>query len=558
MIRWPYRLPLLLVASAVAVAGCDKRPPATTPAVVRTPAARGAGPDRLRAELATTFDSPAASALWAVKVQSLDSGEVLYEQNAHRLVMPASNMKIVTMAVAAERLGWDYRFPTTLETAGRIENGVLIGDLVVVGHGDPTISDRGGSRTRVFERLADKLRELGITRIDGRLIGDDDAFDDDTPGEGWAWDDLTAGYAAAASALQFNENVTSVIVHTAGEPGQKADVRVEPTFDGLQLRADVTIAPADSAPNLFVRRDPFAYILVVAGTVPKAERDYVRTVTVPNPTNLFVNTLRDTLEARGISVVDGAHDIDIAKRYTDRTFDPTMVRKVLFTHLSPPLSEIGVTFMKVSQNLFGETLLNTIGLQAGLEPCPRSFEEACRGRAVEAGRKVYENVLGAWGVPSSELIVSDGSGLSRYNYLTPNLLVTVLRRMARDPRHAAPFDATLPIMGKDGTLARRLRGTRAEGVVHAKTGSLANVRALSGYLTTADGERIVFSIVANNFKAPSAVIDGIADQAVERLVSFKRYVLRRPTGSQATPGLQRRGWRATPRASGGWPPGPPR
>jgi D-alanyl-D-alanine carboxypeptidase/D-alanyl-D-alanine-endopeptidase (penicillin-binding protein 4) len=175
----------------------------------------------------------------------------------------------------------------------------------------------------------------------------------------------------------------------------------------------------------------------------------------------------------------------------------------------------------VSQNLFGETLLNTIGLEAGLEPCAYSAEIACRGRAVEAGRKVYEQVLGAWGIPSSEFVVSDGSGLSRYDYLTPSLLVTVLRRMARDPRHAAPFDAALPIMGKDGTLVRRMRGTRAEGTVHAKTGTISNVRSLSGYLTTADGERIVFSIIANNFKAPSAVIDGIADQAIERLVNFK-------------------------------------
>jgi D-alanyl-D-alanine carboxypeptidase/D-alanyl-D-alanine-endopeptidase (penicillin-binding protein 4) len=125
-------------------------------------------------------------------------------------------------------------------------------------------------------------------------------------------------------------------------------------------------------------------------------------------------------------------------------------------------------------------------------------------------------------VPPDSFIISDGSGLSRYDYLTANLLVTVLRRMARDPKHAALFDTTLPIMGKDGTLGRRLRGTRAEGTVHAKTGSIANVRALSGYLTTADGERLVFSIIGNNYKAPSAVVDGVADQAVERLVNLRR------------------------------------
>jgi D-alanyl-D-alanine carboxypeptidase/D-alanyl-D-alanine-endopeptidase (penicillin-binding protein 4) len=517
------------VVLLLGVAGCSRSAPATAPTPVRT-APPTQVVDRLRTELASTFQSPAASALWAVKVQSLESGEVLFEQNAHTLVMPASNMKIVTMAVAAERLGWDYRFPTTIETAGRIENGSLFGDLVVVGHGDPTISDRGGPRTRVFEGWADRLRELGIQRVEGRLIGDDNAFDDDTPGEGWPWDDLSAGYAAAASALQFNENVTSVIVHTGGEPGQAADVRVEPSFPGLGLRPSVTIAPAASTPNLVVVREPFSPFITVTGTVPKAERDYVRNVTVYNPTDFYVYALRDSLTAKGVPVSGGAHDIDTAERYTDGRFEAATPRRVLFTHLSPPLSEIGVPFMKVSQNLYGETLLNAIGLQVGLEPCVHTFEIACRGRAVEAGRKIYEQILTTWGVPSSEFIIGDGSGLSRYDYLTPNLLVTVLRRMARDPRHAALFDATLPIMGKDGTLARRLRGTRAEGNVHAKTGTISNVRALSGYLTTAGGERLVFSIIANNFKAPSAVIDGIADQAIERLVNFTRQDPRRPTG----------------------------
>jgi D-alanyl-D-alanine carboxypeptidase/D-alanyl-D-alanine-endopeptidase (penicillin-binding protein 4) len=179
--------------------------------------------------------------------------------------------------------------------------------------------------------------------------------------------------------------------------------------------------------------------------------------------------------------------------------------------------------MKVSQNLFGETLLNTLGIRAGLEPCdPSATVWTCRGRAVVAGRKVYEQTLTGWGAAPDAFIISDGSGLSRYDFVTPDLLVLVLRTMARDAGHASFFEATLPIMGKDGTLARRMRGTRAEGVVRAKTGSIANVRSLSGYLTTADGERLVFSIIGNNFKAPSATIDAVAEQAVERLVGFSR------------------------------------
>jgi D-alanyl-D-alanine carboxypeptidase/D-alanyl-D-alanine-endopeptidase (penicillin-binding protein 4) len=531
MRRVPFALPLFL-ACTVVIAGCAKQAPGTAPTPVRTAAISPThAVDRLRAELASTFQSPAASALWAAKVQSLESGEVLFEQNAHTLVMPASNMKIVTMAVAAERLGWDYRFPTTIETAGRIENGVLTGDLVVVGHGDPTISDRGGSRTRVFEHWADRLREQGINEIRGSIIGDDNAFDDDALGDGWAWDDLAAGYAAPPSALAFNENVASIVVRARLDPGQPAQVTLDPPDSGLSLTAHVIVGEPTSAPNVSVWRRPFDSLVEVTGSVPKAERDYVRTVSLENPTLAFVQALRETLVRKGI-VAGVAVDVDVVDPpripvVTDLP-RPSLAavatpRTVLLTHQSPPLSEIGVPFMKVSQNLFGETLMTTLGLAAGLEPCPPlATVNTCRGRAIASAQKVYEQVLTSWGIDPGSFIVRDGSGLSRYNFLTADLLVTVLRRMARDPRHATLFDATLPIMGKDGTLARRLRGTRAEGNVHAKTGSISNVRALSGYLTTAGGERLVFSIIANNFKAPSAVIDGIADQAIERLVSFER------------------------------------
>jgi serine-type D-Ala-D-Ala carboxypeptidase/endopeptidase (penicillin-binding protein 4) len=517
---------LILLLSGL---GCATRPAAggaaPTPARAATSVAATSPIDRLRTELASTLDSPTVSALWAVKVQSLETGEVLYEQDAHRLVMPASNMKVVTMAVAAERLGWDYRFPTTIETAGTIENGALIGDLVVVGHGDPTISDRGGSRTRVFEAWADRLRALGITRIDGRIVGDDNAFDDDALGEGWAWDDLWAGYAAPMSALQFNENIVSIVVRTPGAPGDAAEVSIEPGGAAAPRETRVTIGPPESAPDVRVWRQPFDDTFVISGTVPKAERDYVRTAAMHNPTRFYVTALRDSLIHKGIAVQGRAFDVDdlVSSHGELAAPPPATMRRVLLTHQSPPLSEIGVTFMKVSQNLFGETLLTTLGLQAGVEPCPSMHVAiTCRGRAVESGRKVYEQVLGSWGIPASAFIVSDGSGLSRYDFLTADLLTMILRRMARDPRHAASFEATLPIMGRDGTLGRRMRGTKAEGAVRAKTGSIANVRALSGYLATADGERVVFSIIANNFKAPSAVVDAVADQAVERLLNFHR------------------------------------
>lgn len=527
---------------------------------------------QLRAEAAAALADPSVNALWGVEIQSLDTGELLYAQNAHALMMPASNMKIVTMSVAAARLGWDYRFATTLEATGPIANGTLTGDLVITGSGDPTISDRGGSPTRVFESWADQLRAAGITRITGRIIGDDDRFDDRPLGDGWAWDDMTFGYSAPGGALQFNENIVRVIITPAATAGQPAVIRLEPEGSGLVLRAAVTTGTAASEADVNVSRERNSTTLYVSGIVPVGGKELTQSAAVDNPTIFFVNALRATLIRKGIEVTGPAVDIDDiadagARAGTAR--EATTARRVLLTHQSPPLAEIGTTFMKVSQNLFGETLMTVVGERAvnaaaaagsgtttgaGAAAAPAasapvattstaaastaaaSAAAASTAAAasandgawpvqhhhVEAARKVYEQMLGSWGIPRSEFVLVDGSGLSRYNFVTPHMLVRILRRMARDAALGPTFEATLPIGGKDGTLGPRMRGTKSENNVRAKTGSLANVRALSGYVRTADGERLVFSILANNFNAPTAAIDAITDQLLERLANFTR------------------------------------
>jgi D-alanyl-D-alanine carboxypeptidase/D-alanyl-D-alanine-endopeptidase (penicillin-binding protein 4) len=183
----------------------------------------------LRHELAAVFNAPIfAHATWAVVIESLATGEVLYELNRAKLVMPASNMKIVTMAVAAETLGWDYRYETKLVSAAPIEAGVLRGDLVAVGSGDPSINGRFGDPTRVFEKWAGELSRAGITAIDGRIVGDDNRFDDEHLGPGWSWDYLAYGYAAPVGALQFKESSATLLIRPAGEPGAPVSRRSTP------------------------------------------------------------------------------------------------------------------------------------------------------------------------------------------------------------------------------------------------------------------------------------------------------------------------------------------
>jgi D-alanyl-D-alanine carboxypeptidase/D-alanyl-D-alanine-endopeptidase (penicillin-binding protein 4) len=192
------RFATIAAVSAILAACGGQKPPATSPQP----------PSKAERQLAADLDrvfgaSVMSQGLWGVEVKSLDTGRVLYERNARKLMMPASNMKIVTLATAAATLGWNYRFTTTLETAGTIENGTLTGDLIVRGSGDPTINTRDERATKLFDDWAAALRGLGITRIDGNIVGDDNAFDDEGLGAGWAWDYLQYGYAAPVGALQI-------------------------------------------------------------------------------------------------------------------------------------------------------------------------------------------------------------------------------------------------------------------------------------------------------------------------------------------------------------------
>ena len=441
---------------------------------------------------------------WGVLVRSLAHDDTLYALNARKLMMPASDMKIVTLAAAAERLGWDYTYETRLLGAGAIEAGMLNGDLVVIGSGDPSIANGEGAAARPFESWAEQLKAMGVRAINGRIVGDDTAFDADPLGFGWSWDDLPNGYAAGVSALQFNENSVRVTIAPGASAGDPAGVTLAPDGSGLAVRNLLKTAAPDAAASVETRRLPGSPRLELRGSVPLGSAPIVHTAAVDNPTIFFVTALRNALIVHGIDVQGQAVDIDDVK--DSRSRDNGIV---FVTYRSPPLSALAATMMKLSQNLYAETLLKTMGAAAGAP-------------TAEAGRAAIRSTLEGWGVSPSGLIQVDGSGLSRYNFVTPETLVTILTLVDRDERLRAPFETALPIAGRDGTLAGRMAGTAAEGNVRAKTGAMANVRATSGYLQTADGEPVVFSIIANNFEATPDVITRTTDKIITRLAEFKR------------------------------------
>ncbi len=495
----PYR-PLSILLCLALTACASTRPPRSIGSLPEI----GTAVHPLAASLNALLETPEADvALWGVHVRSLDSGEEIYDHEGDRLVLPASTMKLVTLAVAAERLGWDYRYETELLSAAPVVDGVLQGDLVVRGSGDPSINAEGASGTPVFDLWTETLRQDGISAIEGRIIGDDNLVEEAAPGYGWSWDDLPYGYAAPTGALVHRDNMVRLTVHAGSVAGEDTLVEVSPRASGVRVVNRVDTDIPDAEVELALRRGPDG-TLEVWGAIPASGPPVSRTASIANPTVFFVRGLKQALQRGGIRVSGDPVDLD---DIDGRTIGGPL--RALLRHQSPPLSALATTLMQTSRNLYAETLLHTL-------------DQRRRPRTAEAGRAAIRDVLETWEIGPSEVIVADGSGLSRYNYVTARALVDVLGRMQDDPRHADAFMDTLPVAGVSGTLATRMVGAAAEGNARAKTGSMANVRTLSGYVTSADNERLAFAVLANNFPGSAAPILSVIDRLVEQLAQSTR------------------------------------
>jgi D-alanyl-D-alanine carboxypeptidase/D-alanyl-D-alanine-endopeptidase (penicillin-binding protein 4) len=491
-----------IIALALVLSACAARAPARPP----SPAAAVSATDALQRDLTALFSAPAVQHVhWGVHVVSLRDGATLFSHNAPEFLIPASNQKILTVAAAAERLGWDYKFTTRLMATGPIGgDGVLDGDLVIIGDGDPTINPRHPDRWGVFDRWAEALKARGIKAIAGNVIGDDNRFDEPGWGVGWAWDNLQDGYGAPVGALQYNENQAEVIVGPGMGPGAPGIIATSPIGSGIFVVNKVVTATADGESAISLSRLPGTPFLHVGGQIADAAKPVTVLAAVHNPTEFYLEALRDVFTRHGIEVMGSMTDID-ELREPPRTEGNIE----LYVDRSPPLSEIADVLMKWSRNGYAETLLHALA---------PPDQPATGTRGMPAMR----DALTALGLTPDGYLPRDGSGLSRYDYVSAQSLTRLLTALHTHPTHAAPFRATLPVAGISGTLASRMKATPAEGRVLAKTGTLSSVRSIAGYLTTAAGETITFAMLANNFQVPNAEIDAITDNALVRLVGFAR------------------------------------
>lgn len=416
-----------------------------------------------------------AAASWGISVVALDGARTVYGHDDGKLMLPASTAKLYTAAFALDRLGPDYRTHTDVLAAGEIRRGRLRGELVLRGRGDPTLAGDAWA-----DQLAGQVAAAGITRVDGGIVGDDTAFAGPPIGSGWEASDLQEYYGATASGLTVDENT------------MVAEVR-----DGR-----ATLAPGDAATALAEQpaagaelyRAPGTATLHVLGDAPRKAR-----LSLPDPALTAARRLQAALEKLDIAVKQEARSVHWPIAAPEGTRVATLP--------SPTLIEILSSGLKRSQNMYLQSVFLLAGLEATDQQAAHTED---RGAAA----------LGAWlasrGIGPSATSLEEGTGLSRHDLTTASSLTHLL--VAVD---SPAFRALLPQAGVDGTLARRMKGTAAEGMVQAKTGSMSYVNALAGYVTTKAGQRLAFAVVLNNYKptsgavAVSAEVDAIAVMLAE-------------------------------------------
>jgi serine-type D-Ala-D-Ala carboxypeptidase/endopeptidase (penicillin-binding protein 4) len=496
---------LLLTVAAVLFCGCAARPPANDTL---------AG---LQARLDAHLNQPRfARAQWGVKVISLATGKTVFERNADKLMKPASNAKLYTASLALDRLGPDYRMITSFYAPSKPDaDGTIHGDLLVYGRGDPSFAARfnDGDYSKSLQPVITALTAAGIKRVEGDLVGDDSYFRGPPFGADWPWDDLETSYGAPVSALTVEDNVINLVFKPGAAVGQPCQIATMPetTFITFSNRTQTTAAGTNA--HIRIYRPLGENTAYVWGEVPLGSKGVTNAVSVSNPALWFVTQLKATLAQHGITVAGGVRTVG----WLDREvvpFNPSILVEVASVP-SRPLAEIINQTLKLSQNLYAQLLLLQVGVKT------KNHQEAGPNYAEAEGLAEMQNFLAEAGIQPGMVLLAEGSGLSHTCSVTPGASVQLLAYMARH-RYKDAFMDALPVAGVDGTLRGRFTGAAAAGNVRAKTGTIKYVDTLSGYLTTRGNDKLIFSIMLNNYKGPTPQANGRAeiDALVEMLVDF--------------------------------------
>lgn len=418
------------------------------------------------------------NAILSVLVKDVATGEVVAELNSHNSVVPASTMKTVTTASALEMLGNDYRFKTTLEIDGKIDkNGTLNGNLIIHGGGDPTLGSEKIGDADFLTKWADAVQKAGITKINGKIITCENHFDDQVINPHWTWEDMGNYYASGVHSISYLDNTFRLVFNSGAVGTTPAIVRTEPAITAFEFRNYVKSTTTKSD-NAYFYGAPFSYERSIYGEIPANRPEFVVKGDLPHPAELLVGSFYNALLLKGISITDAYQKDDLCEK------------QIVYTHQSPPLSEI----------------INEINVHSNNHYAEYVFKQLSTSKAEKGNNEAsIEKIKSFWktkGLSVDELFQYDGSGLSPQNAVSANFYVEMLSYMKNKSANYPYFYASLPVAGENGTLKSILANTQLQGKVHAKSGTIARVKCYTGFIEIKN-RTLVFAIMVNNANGTS-------------------------------------------------------
>ncbi|MEP6925379.1 MAG: D-alanyl-D-alanine carboxypeptidase/D-alanyl-D-alanine-endopeptidase [Pyrinomonadaceae bacterium] len=457
----------------------------------------------LSQRIAETIEKSAfKNARWGVFVTSLKDGRVLVAEDAQKLFNPASTQKVFTTAVALDRLGADFRWKTSVLAEKEIApDGSLSGDLILMGRGAPDFDERG------MASLVAQLKQKGLRRVKGNVVGDASFFHADNLGSGWVWDEAQWYYGAEPSALSYSDNTVLVEVAPSEKNGEAASIKTTPSADFVHISNNTKTQENATVQTVGVHRDLDSNNLEVWGAVPRGKTFAVRT-TMHAPQLWAANALKKLLEQNKIVVEGSASGVDwrTSKLEIEKTRELASVE-------SDPLAEIVKRTNKRSLNLNAELMLRTMG-EKGRETADKEKPIMLGDDAL--GAMTIKNWLAVKGVNVGEQEIRDGSGLSRLDFVSPETMGRLLV-FAAQMKFAQQFKDSLPIAGTDGTMGGRL--VKFKDKVFAKTGTVTFVNALAGYAQISEDETLAFVILCNNETSQQSSVPAI-DSVASLIAGF--------------------------------------